>query len=134
MKIASAIVQRILVDMDSSVDIITWDCLRRLELRRDIVPMAKPILGFGGQEVHPTGTIRLPVRFGDKSRFKSLKVDFMIIDVPTAYNVIVGRPTLHRVKAVVAPYLLQLQFEMDDGSIREHVWTSGLPGNATWSA
>ena len=28
MKVASAIVRRILVDTGSSVDIITWDCLR----------------------------------------------------------------------------------------------------------
>ncbi|KAJ8420399.1 hypothetical protein Cgig2_013886 [Carnegiea gigantea] len=29
------------------------------------------------QEVNPTGMIHLPVRFGDKSKFKSLKVDFL---------------------------------------------------------
>ncbi|KAJ8423410.1 hypothetical protein Cgig2_020947 [Carnegiea gigantea] len=62
--------------------------------------MATPILGFGGQEVNPMGMILLPVRFGDKSKFKSLEVDFLVVDVPTAYNLIIGRPTLHRVKAV----------------------------------
>ncbi|KAJ8434793.1 hypothetical protein Cgig2_033743 [Carnegiea gigantea] len=71
MKIASAIVGRILVDTGNS------DCLNRLlHPRRDLVPMANPILGFGGQKVNPTGTIRLPVCFGDKNRFKSLEVDF----------------------------------------------------------
>ncbi|KAJ8438305.1 hypothetical protein Cgig2_018785 [Carnegiea gigantea] len=99
MKIASAIVRRILVDTGSSVDIITWDFLKRLSHpERYLVPMANPILRFGGQEVNPTGMIRLLVRFGDKSKFKSLEVD-----VPTAYNIIIERPTLHRVKAVVAP-------------------------------
>ncbi|KAJ8435422.1 LOW QUALITY PROTEIN: hypothetical protein Cgig2_001074 [Carnegiea gigantea] len=53
------------------------------------------------QEVNPTGMIRLPVRFGDKSKFKSLEADFLVVDVPTAYNVIIGWPTLHRVKAEV---------------------------------
>ncbi|KAJ8451406.1 hypothetical protein Cgig2_017797 [Carnegiea gigantea] len=65
MKIASAIVRRILVDTGSSVDIITWDCLKKLAHPRcDIVPMANPILGFGLHEVHPSGTIRLPVHRG----------------------------------------------------------------------
>ncbi|KAJ8429579.1 LOW QUALITY PROTEIN: hypothetical protein Cgig2_023785 [Carnegiea gigantea] len=50
--------------------------------------------------IHPTGTIRLSVHFGDKSKSKSPEVDFLVVDVPTAYNVIIGRPTLHRVKAV----------------------------------
>jgi len=36
-----------------------------------------------------------------------------------ACNVILGRSTLDKVKAVIAPYLLQLQFEADDGSIGE---------------
>jgi len=65
------------------------------------------------------GMICLPVRFGDKTKFKSLEVDFLVIDVPTAYNVILGWPTLHKVEAVIAPYLLQLQFERDDGTIGE---------------
>ena len=65
------------------------------------------------------GTVRLPVRFGDKTCFRSLEVDFLVVDVPMTYNVILGRPTLHKVKAVVAPYLLQLQFETDDGAIGE---------------
>ncbi|KAJ8419986.1 hypothetical protein Cgig2_025349 [Carnegiea gigantea] len=73
----------------------------------------------GGYEVNPAAMTRLPVRFGDKSKFKSLEVDFLVFDFPTAYNVIMGQPTLHRVKAVVAPYLLQLQFETDGGDIRE---------------
>ncbi|KAJ8433469.1 hypothetical protein Cgig2_020641 [Carnegiea gigantea] len=38
MKVASAIVRRILIDMGSSVDIITWDCLKKLKyLGREII-------------------------------------------------------------------------------------------------
>jgi len=73
-----------------------------------IVPLVHPILGFGGQAVNPTGMIRLPVHFGDKLKSKNLEVDFLFVDVPTAYDVILGRPTLHKVKAVIAQYLIQL--------------------------
>ncbi|KAJ8426258.1 hypothetical protein Cgig2_030552 [Carnegiea gigantea] len=46
----SAIVRRILIDTGSSMDIITWDYLKKLTyLGRDIVPLVHPILGFGGQ-------------------------------------------------------------------------------------
>lgn len=120
MKIVNAVVRRILVDTGSSVDIITWECLQKLSHQgREVVPITNPVLGFGGQEELPTRTVRLPVRFGDKTRFRSQEIDFLVVDVPTAYNVILGRPTLHRVKAVVAPYLLQLQFKADDGAIGE---------------
>jgi len=118
--VVSAIVQRILIDTESSIDIITWDYLKKLAyLGRDIIPLVHPILGFGGQEVNHIGIIPLPVRFGSKLRSKSLEVDFLVVDMPTAYNVIPERPTLHRVKAVIAPCLLQLQFEANDSSIGE---------------
>jgi len=103
MEIASTIVQRILIDMGTSVGIITWDCLKKLtHLGCDIIPLVHPILGFEGQEVNPTGMIRLPIHFGDKLKVKNLEVDFLVVDVPTACNVILGRPTLHKVKALIA--------------------------------
>ncbi|KAJ8438016.1 hypothetical protein Cgig2_029997 [Carnegiea gigantea] len=96
-KIVSAIVRRIMIDTGSSVDIITWDCLKKVAHPGcDIVPLVHPTLGFGGQEVNPAGMIRLLVRFGDKLKSKNLEVDFLVDDVPKAYNVILGHPTLHK--------------------------------------
>ncbi|KAJ8432897.1 hypothetical protein Cgig2_014484 [Carnegiea gigantea] len=40
--------------------------------------------------------IRLPVHFSDKLKSKDLEANFLVVDMPTAYNVILGRPTLHR--------------------------------------
>jgi len=100
------------------VAIITWDCLRKLKYsEREIVPLVHPILGFGGQEVNSTGMIRLPLRFGDKAKARTLEVDFLVVDMPTAYNVILGWLTLHKVKSVIAQYLLQLQFKADDRNV-----------------
>jgi len=48
---------------------------------------------------------------------RNLEVDFLIVAVPTTYNVILGWPALHKVKAIIALYLLQLQYEADDGSV-----------------
>ncbi|KAJ8428789.1 hypothetical protein Cgig2_009974 [Carnegiea gigantea] len=40
--------------------------------------------------------IRLPICFGDKLKSKNLEVNFLVVDVPTTYNVILGHPTLHK--------------------------------------
>ncbi|KAJ8422377.1 hypothetical protein Cgig2_006447 [Carnegiea gigantea] len=102
MKVANAIVQRILIDTGSSEDIITWDCLKKLIYSgRDSVPLVHPILGFMGQEVNPNGMIRLPLSFRDKVRAKNLEVDFLVVDFLMAYNIILGRPTLHKVKVFI---------------------------------
>ncbi|KAJ8426122.1 hypothetical protein Cgig2_005767 [Carnegiea gigantea] len=39
-----------------------------------------------------------------QGKVRNLEVELLVVDVPTAYNVILGRPTLHK-------------FEADDGSI-----------------
>ncbi|KAJ8427405.1 LOW QUALITY PROTEIN: hypothetical protein Cgig2_030699 [Carnegiea gigantea] len=98
LKVASALVHRILIGTGSFVDIITCDCVKRNRSPRR--PQSKLLL-----------------RFGDKCKARNLEVDFLVIVIPTAYNVILGRPTLHKVKAVSASYLLQLQYEADDGSV-----------------
>ncbi|KAJ8434815.1 hypothetical protein Cgig2_033537 [Carnegiea gigantea] len=91
LKVANALLRRILIDTGSSINIFTWDYLKRLKhLGREIVPPVHPILGFGGQEVSPTGVLYLPLWFGDKSTMWNLEVDFLVVDVLTAYNAILG--------------------------------------------
>jgi len=49
MKVASAIVQRILIDTGSSVDIIMRDFLKKLKRpERESIALVHPIMGFGG--------------------------------------------------------------------------------------
>ncbi|KAJ8436368.1 hypothetical protein Cgig2_017164 [Carnegiea gigantea] len=49
LKVANALIRRILIGTRSSVDIVTWDCLKRLNHPgREIVPLVHPIPGFGG--------------------------------------------------------------------------------------
>ncbi|KAJ8425396.1 hypothetical protein Cgig2_021785 [Carnegiea gigantea] len=99
----------ILIDTGSLVDIITCDCLKKLKyLGRQIAPLVHPIFGFGIREVNPIGIIRLSLCFGDKVKARSLEIDFLVVNVSTTYNIVVGWPTLHNVKAVIARYLLQL--------------------------
>jgi len=81
--------------------------MKRLEHQgREIVHPVHPILGIGGQKVHHTGVFWLPLWFEDKSKGRNLKVDFLAVVFLTTYNFILGRPTLHRVKVIIASYLL----------------------------
>lgn len=116
--VAGRRVRRILIDTGSSADLITLDCLERLGRRRKhLVPLADPILGLGGKTITPVGSIRLPVKIGHANEARRLQVDFLVVDAPSSYNIIIGRPTLSIVKAVVAPYLFLMQYETDDGRV-----------------
>jgi len=60
---------------------------------------------------------KLVVRIGEKDNSRTVDVTFLMVDISMTYNVIIGRPTLSAVKAVIAPYLLLMQFELDDGRV-----------------
>ena len=43
------------------------------------------------------------------------QVDFLVVDCPTSYNVIIRRPTLNKWKAATSTYCLKVKFPTDDG-------------------
>jgi len=51
-----------------------------------------PIIGFTGHPIKPKGLIRLLVliRKGESSRH--LEADFLVVDVSSAYNALIGKP------------------------------------------
>ncbi|XP_057248913.1 uncharacterized protein LOC130590479 [Beta vulgaris subsp. vulgaris] len=118
MKIANLRVRRILIDTRSSTNIISADYLSRLKFKEnDLVPVHHPIIGFGGGIIHPMGTVTLPVRVGDKEASRTLFVKFLVVRDLTAYNVILGRPTLNHIKAVIVTHLMLMKFECDGGRL-----------------
>ncbi|XP_010693209.1 uncharacterized protein LOC104906188 [Beta vulgaris subsp. vulgaris] len=118
MKIANLRVTRILINTGSSTDIISADCLSRLKFNENaLVQVHHPIIGFGGGVIHPMGTVTLPVRVEDKEASRTLFVKFLVVRDLTAYNVILGRPTLNHIKAVIVTHLMLMKFECDGGRI-----------------
>ncbi|XP_021855733.2 uncharacterized protein [Spinacia oleracea] len=100
-KISNMRVKRILIDTGSSSDIMSMECLSHLAHDpKTIESIHYPIIGFGGSIIHPVGVINLPVRIGNQKDGRKMGVDFLIVKDLTAYNVILGRPTLNKIKAV----------------------------------
>ncbi|KAJ8421002.1 hypothetical protein Cgig2_021761 [Carnegiea gigantea] len=87
----------------------------------------------GRQDVNPTGVIRLPLCFGDKVREKNLEVDFLVVDITMAYNIILGRPTLHKVKSKRKTKRSKTLGALDVG-VFIIITALGHPGNVTFIA
>ncbi|XP_021854794.2 uncharacterized protein [Spinacia oleracea] len=118
MKVANSTVGRVLVDSGSSADIITLKCLEGLKYSKDdLKTISQPLIGFGGQAVHPQGTIKLPVRLGSKNKGRRMLVEFLVVDISLPYNIILGRPLLNKIKAAISVYQLLMQFELEDGTV-----------------
>ena len=49
---------------------------------------------------------------GSYSRQLTRQLDFLVVDCPFSYNLIIGRPTLNRWKAATSTYCLKVKFPM----------------------
>jgi len=66
LKIVPTMIHWIVVDTESYIDIITLECLKKLQYsEKDLQPVESPIVDFGGHATYPLGTKRLPMRVGD---------------------------------------------------------------------
>ena len=65
--IANFNVQRILIDNESSVDILFISAFDKMKIGQDkLHPFHTLLIGFGGNITHPLGWIKLPVTLGTK--------------------------------------------------------------------
>ncbi|XP_050281388.1 uncharacterized protein LOC126722250 [Quercus robur] len=114
--IADYTTRRVLVDNGSLADILYYPAFQQMRLGRDwFRPVNSPLVGFGGMKVQPVGTISLSVVVGAYPRQVTKDVNFLVVDCPSSYNVIIGRPTLNSWKAVTSTYHLSVKFATEHG-------------------
>ena len=106
---------RILIDMGSSTDILFTSAFRQMNVRgAKTRPIKNPLYGFGRERIYAERAIQLPVSFGVRPTKVTQMVDFLLVDQPSAYNAIIGRPTLNALRAVVSTYHLAMKFPIGD--------------------
>jgi hypothetical protein len=59
-------------------------------------PIKTSLVGFARTSVYPFGVISLQITVGTYPRQATKRVEFLVVDYPLAYNVIIGHPTLNR--------------------------------------
>ncbi|KAM6583535.1 hypothetical protein CsatB_010537 [Cannabis sativa] len=105
--IANCLTKRILVDNGSSANILFLSALREMGIDESkIVRKTTVLIGFSGEQKNTSGEIELPVY----AEGVNLCTRFLVIDSPSAYNVILGRPWIHEMEAVPSTYHQALRF------------------------
>ncbi|KAL5570533.1 hypothetical protein UlMin_027108 [Ulmus minor] len=111
LSIAGRQVFRILVDNGSSADILFKSTFNRMNLVGvKIKPTASSLSGFTGDSISSEGILNLPVELGSSPCQYIQAVDFVLVDCPSPYNAIIGRPTLNKIRAVTSTYHLLVKF------------------------
>ena len=102
---------QVLVDNESSTDILYYPAFQQMRIEREqLVLTNTPLIGFGGTRVYPFGVVTLPITVDDYPQQITKDVSFLVIDCSSAYNAIVGHPTLNLWKAATSTYLLMIKF------------------------
>ncbi|XP_074356107.1 uncharacterized protein LOC141695791 [Apium graveolens] len=115
--IADNEVQRILVDNGSSSNIVFEHTLNRMKLghlRMDPC-LEDPLYGFGNNMILIRGVIYLPMVFSAAPRQASHIMKFYVISVASSYNMILGRPTITKLRAIPSTIHLKLKFPTPGG-------------------
>ncbi|KAF0920691.1 hypothetical protein E2562_036398 [Oryza meyeriana var. granulata] len=116
--VAEAHVHYVLVDGGTTADILfasAFDQLRILHSR--LTKGWRPVKGFSGSLVEALGQIEPPMRFGRGPRACSEGITFVVVDMPYAYNIIMGRGSLNKFGAVVHQNFLCMKMPSPTGII-----------------
>nr|XP_009387710.1 PREDICTED: uncharacterized protein LOC103974578 [Musa acuminata subsp. malaccensis] len=115
-RIANAQVKRIMVDTGSSADILYFNAFQRLGFSHGALePMNSALTGFTGESIAPLVAITLPITLEEALRTKTLITSFLVVNLPAAYNAILGRPTLNKFRTVISTYHRTIQFPTREG-------------------
>lgn len=104
------------MDGGSSANILFMTIFENMGLGTSCLkPASYPVIDFTGASVVPEGTIKLPVKLGEGSQSRDLMVKFLVVDVPIAYDAIIGGPLIHDTQAVVSTYHQIMIYTSDTG-------------------
>ena len=108
--------RRVLVDNGSLADIIYLSAFQQLKVdQKRLRPFDSPLVSFNGDKVYPKGIVTLTVTADSHPFQVTNKHNFLVVDSPSSYNVIIGRPTLNRWKAATSTYCLKVKFPTEQG-------------------
>ncbi|XP_073061799.1 uncharacterized protein [Primulina eburnea] len=110
-RVANYDVLRIFVDNGSSVNVIFKEALVQMDLHEyQLEAVETALFGFASHAVYPEGEISLPLTLGTGNLRKTVMTAFTVVDAPSSYNVILGRPAMNEMKAVASTYHQTIKF------------------------
>ena len=114
--VANKTIHRVLVDNERSADIIFASAFDKMGIGREkLEPVNTCLREFSGERVLPLGSMQLVLTLGDPPCQATTTVRFLIVDAPSAYNMLLGRPSLNAITAVPSAYHMVIKFPIANG-------------------
>ena len=114
--VANKTVHRVLIDNGSSTDIIFALVFDKMGIIREKLELDNTHLrGFSREKVLPLGSIQLVLTLGDPPCQATTIAKFLIVDASSAYNMLLGRPSLNAILAIPSAYYMMIKFPTVSG-------------------
>ncbi|XP_030478239.1 uncharacterized protein LOC115695304 [Cannabis sativa] len=116
--IANCFIKRVLIDNGRSANILFINALRDMKVDESTITRKSTVLiRFSGEQKHSIGEVNLHVW----AKGVNLQTKFIVVDCPSSYNAILGRPWIHEMKAVPSTYHQVIKFPTPWG-IKQISW------------
>ena len=125
--VANKTVHWVLVDNGSSADIIFSSAFDKMGIGREkLEPVNTHMRGFSGEKVLPLGSIQLVLTLREPPCQATTTARFLVVDAPSAYNMLLGRPSLNAIKAIPSTYHMMVKFPTIHGvgMVRGDQWVA----------
>ena len=100
------------MDNESSVNVLFLNAYREMRLTEsNITRRSISLVGFSGESKNTVGETVLPIYIEGVN----LYTKFVILDSPSAYNVILGCPWIHKMEAIPSTYHQIIRFPIKWG-------------------
>ena len=77
--------------------------------------MTFKLIRFLGERVLPLGSVQLVLTLGDPPCQATTTVRFLIVEAPSAYNMLLGRPSLNAIRVIPSAYHMVIKFPTANG-------------------
>ncbi|XP_038688732.1 uncharacterized protein LOC119987897 [Tripterygium wilfordii] len=112
LQVANINLKRILIDNGSSANVLFLAAYKGMGLDETLIlRKSTALIGFNGEVSHSMGEVVLPIYAPGLNK----QTRFSIVDSPSAYNAILGRPWLHSIRAVPSTYHQILRYPTNNG-------------------
>ncbi|XP_057432253.1 uncharacterized protein LOC130725007 [Lotus japonicus] len=116
--IANFEIERVLLDQGSSADLIYGDAYEKLGLTEsDLLPYDGALVGFSGERVFVRGYVELETVFGEGKNAESYSIKFLVIKCTSPFNVLIGRPSLNKLGAIISTRHLTVKYPLTKGGV-----------------
>jgi len=75
------------------------------------------LYGFAGDLVEVRGHIELRINFTDDTTTRSSNIRYLVVNAPSAYNILLGRPALNKVRAIASMRHMKMKLPSLEGTV-----------------